>query len=42
MKKILFKLFTYYNRKLTLIPAFIIYLLNFIEFLQLLYYIVNP
>lgn len=35
-------MFTFYNKKLTLVPVFIFYLLDLVEFLQTLFYITNP
>lgn len=35
-------MFTFYNKKLALVPAFFIYFLDIVEFLQTLFYIINP
>jgi len=37
-----FKLFNFYNKKITNIPQFVIYIITFIEFTQSLYFIINP
>lgn len=38
-KKIIFKLFNYYNKRIQALPKVVIYLLNLMEFLQLLYFL---
>lgn len=38
----MFKLFAFYNKRITALPRVLIYALTFLEFLQTLFFIVNP